>query len=91
MHPAIRTPELLALIFSFLSSQSDRFRAVLVCRTWLDAALNELWHTITTLKNLLSLLYPLSEIEGRLGWVFCSLLARLTTADKVNFRRTGSR
>lgn len=61
--------ELLALIFSFLEDKSTG-RAACVCRQWSDVALDSLWHTVTDLRPLLSLLAPLThekKTNGRLA------------------------
>lgn len=52
-------PELLALLFSHLDNRSLA-RAARVCKQWVDVALDALWHTVTDLRPLLSLLAPLT-------------------------------
>ncbi|KAI0701095.1 hypothetical protein BC835DRAFT_1411705 [Cytidiella melzeri] len=56
--------EILALIFSNLDNRSVA-RAARVCHQWSDVALDTLWHVVTDIRPLLSLLAPLTSYESR--------------------------
>ncbi|EKM50865.1 uncharacterized protein PHACADRAFT_151262 [Phanerochaete carnosa HHB-10118-sp] len=62
----IHVPELLALVFSHLDNR-NLARAARVCRQWADVALDTLWHTVTDLRPLLSLLAPLTGQKKSTG------------------------
>ncbi|KIO26779.1 hypothetical protein M407DRAFT_23974, partial [Tulasnella calospora MUT 4182] len=57
-------PEVLYIIFALLQdSLKDRAAAALVCRSWSDAALDELWRSLPSFLPLLKLLGPFSYIN----------------------------
>lgn len=58
--------EVLTLILSFLDDRSLA-RSARVCKQWTDVALDILWHTITDLRSLLSLLAPLTGEKKATG------------------------
>lgn len=45
MHRALAIPELLLNVFSYLDAQSNA-KAAIVCKTWSEFALNELWQNV---------------------------------------------
>jgi hypothetical protein len=64
----IDVPELLALVFSFLDDRSLA-RAAQTCRPWSVVALDALWHTLTDLRPLLTLLAPMTSERKAAGRV----------------------
>ena len=61
-HRVLSIPELLQTIFSFGSRASNVSNA-LVCRSWLEPALDQIWHEVDDIYYLLQLLAPLEGEE----------------------------
>jgi len=57
-HRVLSIPELLQTIFSFGSRASNVSNA-LVCRSWREPALDQIWHEVDDIYYLLQLLAPL--------------------------------
>lgn len=45
MHQALSIPEVLTIVFHLLD-EDDLFRCVMVCKKWMDAALDPLWREV---------------------------------------------
>lgn len=67
-------PEILSMVFSSLrrnfslnDSQGDLFTAALVCGSWSQVALDELWRELPHLHLLLAVLAPMAKVNGT--WV----------------------
>ena len=58
VHQALQTSDLLDIIFSY-ADKSDNAVCALVCKRWLDPALNELWRCVDDPVILWSLLAPM--------------------------------
>lgn len=61
-HRVLSIPELLQTIFSFGSRASNVSNA-LVCRSWRELALDQIWHEVDDIYYLLQLLAPLHQDE----------------------------
>jgi hypothetical protein len=62
-HRVLSIPELLQSIFNFGSRASNVSNA-LVCRTWREPALDQIWHEVDDIYYLLQLLSPLRQEGG---------------------------
>ena len=79
---ALKICEIIALIFSFLDTQSNA-RNALVCKAWSDPALDNVWRNVTRPFLLLGLLAPLQlrdvkDPECRFKSVFVRTLPACT-------------
>ncbi|KAF5328361.1 hypothetical protein D9619_013289 [Psilocybe cf. subviscida] len=71
-------PELLAAIFSFVDRKTN-FRNALVCRTWSDVALGEIWRNLDNLHAFFNILAPL-RLETHASQLFkLHLFSRVPT------------
>ena len=61
-HRVLSIPELLQTIFSF-GSRSSNVSNALVCRSWREPALDQIWHEVVDIYYLLQLLAPLHQDE----------------------------
>ncbi|KAG9006647.1 hypothetical protein FRB90_009796 [Tulasnella sp. 427] len=53
---ALKVPEIVNMVMSFLESDGDLFNSSLVCKTWSPVALNNLWRSLTSVVPLFMLL-----------------------------------
>ena len=58
----LRIPELLSLIFRCMD-KSNNAACAIVCKAWLNPALNELWRCLDDLLVLLRLLSPMHTVN----------------------------
>ncbi|KAG6841306.1 hypothetical protein C0991_012476 [Blastosporella zonata] len=62
MHHTLEISDILGCIFSFTDVNTNA-RCALVCKAWLENALDALWHRIDRLEHLLRILGPMGELR----------------------------
>ncbi|TFK58469.1 hypothetical protein BDN72DRAFT_966336, partial [Pluteus cervinus] len=65
-HRVLQIPELLNIIFSYLTD-NEHITNALVCKKWSDVALDALWREVQNIQRLVRLLSPIITIPNATG------------------------